>query len=182
MARRANKIEQHLRGDQLAAFNERLATMPGITLQKIADLADEFGVEISLMAASTYRDTTYEEYLAELKSKAQFAETVAEAAKSGLSMTDAAAAILSNKLLDHIMAQGVMENDEFNELSLALHRLRTGDQRAKLLEKKIQEMEAREEDRTRKIQDAQDALKGLKSKGGLTAETLQEVEEKVFGL
>lgn len=182
MSRRANKIEQHLTADQLGAFNERLATMPGVTLQKIADLADEFGVEISLMAARTYRETSYEEYLAELKSKAQFAETIAEAAKSGLSMTDAAAAVLSNKLLDHIMDQGAMENEEFNELSLALHRLRTGDQRAKLLEKKLQEMEAKEADRTRKIKEAQDALKGIKSKGGLTAATLREVEEKVFGL
>ena len=182
MARRANKIEQHLTADQLAAFNERLATMPGVSLQKIADLAEEFGVEVSLMAASTFRDTTYEEYLAELRSKAQFAETVAEAAQSGLSMTDAAAAILSNKLLDHIMAQGIMENDEFNELSLALSRLRLGDQRSKALEAKLKEMERREEERTRKIRAAQEAVTEAKSKGGLTEESRQQIEELVFGL
>lgn len=182
MGRRANKIEQHLTADQLAAFNERLAGMPGLSLQKISDLADEFGVEISLMSASTYRDTTYEEYLAELRSKAQFAETVAEAAKSGLSMTDAAAAILSNKLLDHIMNQGGLEHEEFNELSLALARLRTGDQRAKLLEAKLREMESKEQDRTRKINEARKAMTTAKAKGGLTEETLELIEQKLLSL
>lgn len=182
MARRANKIEQHLTQDQLAAFNERLATMPGMTLSKIAELAEEFGVEVSLMAASTYRNTTYEEYLAELRSKAHFAETVSEAAKSGLSMTDAAAAILSNKLLDHIMDSGALDNEQFNELSLALSRLRLGDQRSKALEAKLAEMQAKAEERDRKIQEAKAAITRVKEGGGLSQDTLQEIEEKVFGL
>jgi len=178
MSRRANKIEQHLTGDQVKAFNERLAGIPGLTLQKIADLADEMGVQISLMAARTYREPTYEEYLAELKSKAEFAETVAEAAKSGLAMTDAAAASLSNKLLDHIMSQGGMENEEFNELSLALHRLRTGDQRGRLLERELELRDAK----IKKLESENDKAKAIISDTELNAEERAAQMRSLFGM
>lgn len=185
MGRRANKIEQHLDPEQLASFNSRLSAMKGLTLAKIQQLADEYGVEVSLMSASTYRETTYEEYLAELKSKSQFAETLAEAAKSGQTMTDAASSILSSKLLSHIMESGELGNEEFNELSLALSRLRLGDQRAKKLEKdlaikeaRLQELEAEADERKQRAEELKESVNKAKS-GGLTEETMLMIEEAI---
>ena len=139
------KIETHLTPEQLHEFCRRVAqTKGGTKLATIQAIADEFGVEISLMAASSFRDGPLAGYLDELKRKREMAEQVSEVAKSGLSLSDATASVLTQKIFDQALALDTTDENvlkQSNGLSLALSRLRLGDQRAKLLDVKVRELE-----------------------------------------
>jgi hypothetical protein len=135
------KIETHLSPEALHEFFKRCAqTKGGGTLKTIQAIAEEFGVRISLMSASAVRDGPFAAYLDELKGKREMAEAVSAVAKEGLSLSDAAASILSQRLFDRLLAADELSDKETGQLSLALSRLRTGDQRSKYLEAKLEEM------------------------------------------
>jgi|GEM_PF-5784337 len=96
------------------------------------------------MSARSFKKGVFADYLLELKAKREMAESISSVAKSGLSLTDAAASVLSEKILDQAMrldANGEGALDDSNSLSLSLSRLRLGDQRAKFLEAKLREIE-----------------------------------------
>jgi hypothetical protein len=174
------KIETSLSPEQLQEFFKRCSQLKGCLLKDVKALAEEFGVEISLMSASRLRDGAFSEYLAELKAKREMAETVATVAKSGLSLSDAAASVLSQKIFDQALsldANGEGALDESNTLSLALSRLRIGDQRAKLLESQLAEADRKAQEWQEKRDAAKAALSEVKSKGGLSKETLAKIEE-----
>jgi len=172
-----SKIETSLTPEQLQEFFLRCSQLKGAKLKDIQALADEFGVEISLMSAKSFRDGAWSDYLAELKAKRELAESVSAVAKNGLSLGDAAAAVLSQKLFDRLMTSGDLEDKEADQLSLALSRLRTGDQRARFLEAKLAEMERRQTEWDEKRAQAKAALTEIKAKGGITKETLAKIEE-----
>jgi hypothetical protein len=174
-----NKIESNMTPEQLAEFCKRLGSCAKPTLAKIQDLAGEFGVEISLMAAKSFRESNFADYLEELRRKRDMAEAVSTAAKSGLSLTDAAASVLSSKVFDRLMSAGTMEDDEMDQLSLALSRLRLGDQRASLLAARLREYEAKEAERAEKKATLEKTLANAGSKGGITADTLDEVRRQL---
>lgn len=175
-----SKIETSLTPEQLQEFFLRCGQLRGCKLRDIQALADEFGVEISLMSAKSFRDGAFTDYLEELKAKREMAENVAAVAKNGLSLSDAAASVLSQKIFDQaITLDAGAENglDQANTLSLALSRLRTGDQRAKYLEAKLREFERKEQEWTEAKEKAKAALTEVKAKGGLTKESLAKIEE-----
>ena len=131
------KIESHLSPEELHEFFKRCAqTKGGTKLSTIQAIAEEFGVSISLMSASAVRDGALSDYLAELKSKREMAEQVSEVAKSGLSLSDAAASAFASKVFDAALKVDAAEigGEAANNLSLAISRLRTGDRGAKKLE------------------------------------------------
>lgn len=173
-----NKIARNLTPEQLDGFCERLAQMKGVTLEKVRDLAAEFGIEVSLMGAKTFRDSTFERYLAEVRAKREMAELVSSSAKSGLALSDGAASVLSQKLFDKLMSGEDFDLEQLNGFSLALSRLRIGDQRGKLLEAKLAEYEAKEEERRAKKAALQEQLTKAKNRG-LTEETLAHIEEAI---
>lgn len=176
----ATKIETSLTPEQLHEFFHRCSQLKGCLLRDIQALAEEFGVEISLMSATRFRNGAFAEYLEELKAKREMAETVASVAKSGLSLSDAAASVLSQKIFDQALnldANGEGALDESNSLSLSLSRLRTGDQRAKLLEQQLAAYQRKETEWQEKRNAAKAALTEVKSKGGLSKETLAKIEE-----
>lgn len=177
------KIETHLTPEKLMEFLDRCAQTKGARrLASIQALAEEFGISISLMSASAFRDGPLDAYLSELKSKREMAEQVAEVAKSGLSLSDAAASVLSQKIFDQALAldssaDGALK--ESNALSLALSRLRLGDQRAKLLEARLAEAERKAAEWEEKRAAAKAALANATAKGGISKETLKRIEEAV---
>ena len=174
------KIETSLTPEQLQEFFKRCYQLKGCILKDIQALAEEFDIEISHSSAARFKAGAFQEYLAELKAKREMAETVASVAKSGLSLSDAAASVLSQKIFDQALnldATGEGALDESNTLSLALSRLRTGDQRAKLLESQLRESEQRAQEWQEKREKAKAALTEATSKGGLTKETLAKIEE-----
>lgn len=136
------KIETHLSPEQFLEFCRRVASKPGGSLLKnIQAEAEEFGIDISLMAARSFKKGPFEQYLDDLKEKREMAETVSTVAKGGLGLADASAAVLSQKIFDDLMTgPGELSIKDKNTYSLALSRLRTGDQRGKFLEAKLEEM------------------------------------------
>ena len=140
----ATKIESHLSPEQLLQFFRRCAqTKGGTKLATIQAIAEEFGVSISLMSASAVRDGPLSDYLEDLKRKSEMAESVAALAKNGAGLSDGAAAVFAEKVFDAAMRidAGEIGTKAGNNLSLAISRLRSGDQRAKYLEAKLREIE-----------------------------------------
>lgn len=175
-----SKIETSLTPAQLQQFFHRCGELRGTKLRDIQDLADEFGIDISLMSARSFKQGAFSEYLEALQGKREQAEAIAEIAKHGLSLTDAAAVKLAVKINDDLDRDEELSIDDKNSYSLAISRLRTGDQRGKVLEAKLREYERKEaewaEQRARAAQ-AKAALETVKARGGLTKETLARIEE-----
>lgn len=172
-----SNLERALSPTELSGFFAELAATPGLTLARIAELAAERGISISLSGAKRVKDGPFGDYLDALRRKREMAEDVAAVAKSGLSLADASASILSQKVFDRLMSAGELTDGETNELSLALSRLRLGDQRRDFLEARLREMEAREAEReaTKKALTAE--ISGAKKRGGLTREALEKIEQ-----
>lgn len=180
-------IEQRLSADRLEAFLAELAATPGTrTLRVIQEMAARHGITISLMAASTFRDGPLEDYLSALKAKSERAQRVAAYAREGVSMTEAASIRLQESVFDKLMSGDVgdLTAEERNIYSLIIERARLGEQRgAKLAadlalrDEQIARLKAEAAERAERAAAAKAALQGLKSKGGLTAETLKRIEE-----
>lgn len=132
-----SKIETSLTPEQLQEFFRRCSQLRGVKLRDIQALADEFGVEISLMSAKAFKEgDAWQGYLEELKRKREIAESVATIAQNGVALSDAAASMFAAKVFDRIDSLDPEEigGKTGNNVSLAIARLRMGDQRAKKLE------------------------------------------------
>lgn len=181
----ANKIATSLPLAELRALCDELAAASAEpTLKQIQEAAAARGVRISLMAATSFRDSTFEAYLENLRRKKEAAELIAEAASAGASQSDAAAALLNQQMLDRLMAGEQFSPEEFSQIILNVSRLRAGDQAGKKLradlalrDQQIAALEAAAAARAEKAAAAKAALEGLKSKGGLTPDTLKRIEE-----
>lgn len=140
-----SKIETSLTPAQLQEFFARCAQLKGTKLKDIAALAEEFGVEISLMSARSFRQGAFAEYLEELKSKREMAESIAAVAQEGLDLTQAATSALAAKVLDAAvnLDAGEIGTEVGNNVSLAVARLQAGDQRAKDLKRKLEDSETK---------------------------------------
>lgn len=176
-----SKIETSLTPAQLQEFFHRCSQLRGVKLRDIQALADEYGVEISLMSAKSFRDGAWSEYLDELKAKREMAESVAELAKNGVGLSDGAASVFAQKVFDAAVR---IDPDEIgtkaaNNLSLAISRLRTGDQRAAYLEAKLAEMERKQAEWEQKQQEMRDTVERAKQRGGLDADTLADLERQL---
>ena len=180
-----NKVATSLPLAELRALCDELAAASGEpTLKQIQDAAAARGVRISLMAATTFRDSTFEAYLENLRRKKEAAELIAEAASAGASQSDAAAALLNQQMLDRLMSGEQIAPEEFAQVVLNVSRLRAGDQAGKKLradlalrDEQIAKLKAEAEARAEKVAAAKAALQNLKTKGGLTADTLKRIEE-----
>jgi hypothetical protein len=140
------KIETSLDPERLREFFAEVAKLPGARLRDIQAAAAEFGVEVSLMAARRFKAGPFQDYLAELRAKREMAEHIAAAAQNGLALSDAAATILTKKILDQSIAMDEEAEDGIKNtdaLSRALSRLRSGDQRARKLAAELRALEQR---------------------------------------
>lgn len=165
-------IEQKLSDERLEKFLAELHATPGTrTLRVIQETAARYGIKISPMAATSFRDGPLDDYLAALKAKSERAQRVAAYAREGVSMTEAASLRLQESVFDKLMSGDVddLTAEERNIYSLIIERARLGDQRgAKLtadlklrdeqLAKLLREKTEWEEERA-KIRAAADALK-----------------------
>lgn len=141
----ASKIETSLTPEQLHEFFKRCAQLKGSKLKDIQALAEEFGIDVSLMSARSFRQGAFQEYLDELRLKREMAESVTAIAKDGLDLTAAAASALSAKVLDAAMNldSRMIGTDIGNNVSLAVARLQAGSDRAKDLQRKLDDSETK---------------------------------------
>lgn len=161
-------IEQKLSEQQLEKFLSDLHATPGTrTLRVIQELAARYGIKISGMAASSFRDGPLEEYLTTLKAKSERAQRVAAYAREGVSMTEAASIRLQESVFDKLMSGDVedLTAEERNIYSLIIERARLGDQRGaklaadlKLRDEQLAELRAEREKREASLRAAAAAL------------------------
>lgn len=181
------KIETSLTPEQLMEFFRRCAqTKGGAHGPAIQALAAEFGVTISHESANTFRKGALKEYLEELAASARLAEDVSTLAKAGAGMADGAAAAFGAKVFDAARKIQTEEigTEKANMVSLAISRLRSGDQRAKYLEAKVAEIQQQIEKLQRekqawqeKQEKAKAAIATAAKKGGITADTRKILEK-----
>lgn len=140
-----SKIETSLTPEQLHEFFVRCAQLKGAKLKDIAALAEEFGVDISLMSARSFKQGAFSDYLEELKAKRDMAETVALVAKDGLDLTAAAASALAAKVFDRSLNMSAADigTEEGNNISLAISRLQAGNRGDKDLARKLADSETK---------------------------------------
>lgn len=138
-----NKIESELSQEDLKAFVEECYQTEGLTLAKIQTLAADRGITVSLMGAKSFRDKNFAGHIRRLQRARELADQVEELSDSGKTLADASAALLSQEVFDLIASGGGEDGEgaDLDALSKIVARLRTGDQRAKLLEMKVEEFE-----------------------------------------
>lgn len=167
-----NKIESELSADDLKSFVEECYQTEGLTLAKIQALASDRGIEISLMGAKSFRDKNFSEHLRRLQRARELADQVEELGDSGKSLADASATIIAQQVFDTVASGG--EDIDLNTLSKIIARLRTGDQRAKLLEMKVEEFERAKV----RMKEAIDKAR-TKTTSGPSAELLDTMEREL---
>lgn len=193
-----NTIAKNLTDDELSVFIDELASLPRgqRTLRKIQEMAATRDLVISPESARSFRDTTFQRHLKRMERRKEKATNLAAmvADGTGRTLNDANAAILAEKIFDELNTDDDETGDDgeparldlekLDALSLAVSRLRRGDQQRELLEAKLKETEAklreyeaREKDRAEKALAARAALDVAKKTGGLSPEALRQIEE-----
>lgn len=189
-------IEQKLSEEQLEKFLAELHATPGTrTLRVIQEAAARHGIQISGMAASSFRDGPLEDYLTALKAKSERAQRVAAYAREGVSMTEAASIRLQESVFDKLMSGEVADltADERNIYSLIIERARLGDQRGarlaldlKLRDEQLAELRAEREQREAALRAAAATLQQTTSRPKATPDEIRSqavaLIDEVMGL
>ena len=175
-----SKVEQGMSVNELQEFCKELANAKGLTLARIQELAAKRGIEISIMGAKRFRDSTLDEYLTKVSKASEIAMQIAAVnnADSGATLADTAATILMKEVLDDLI-QGIDGEGkvDYNTVSKIIARLRSGDHRLIKLQAELNEFKAREAARAEAKAQLGKDLK--KSAGGLSPEALAEIEERL---
>lgn len=186
-----NKIAQELTVEQLDGFVSGLAALPGRerTLAQIKHKAAELGITISLMSAKSFRDTTFDRYLARMQRAQDVAKQVEEIDKGGSTMADASAKMLSRKIFDQIMAsdeEDAVDALDMDKTSLAVSRLQRGVRDKSEVERrqsetlaKLREYERREEERAEKKAALQKTIEKEVKRGGISAEARKAIDQEL---
>lgn len=180
-----NKIEQELSAEDLEAFVKELAGLKGLTLAKIQSAAKERGIEISLMSASAFRDKNLAGYLQRIRGASESAKAIAEALANQAegNLLDGAALMLSQRITDLLMADGVVQLDDIRSAIDAVSKLRASNQGEKLLAARLREYEVKEAERKAAAEELERRKQALVSRGGLSEEALDlmEAHAKLLG-
>ncbi|MDR1279335.1 MAG: hypothetical protein LBK99_00745 [Opitutaceae bacterium] len=163
------KIETGLTPAEVAELCQKLfGTEGGRKLCVIQAEARKYGVDVSRTGATTFRDNVLDPYIAGLKAKADRARQVAEFAREGLSMADAASVRLSETVFDELMTPGAagLTAKERDTYSKIIARTRAGDQRAakleadlKLRDEQVARLTSEREEREAKLRSQAEALR-----------------------
>lgn len=132
-----NKIAQELTVDELSDFIGELAALPGKqrTLEAIKARAKERGIEISLMSAKSFRDTTFERHLVRMRTAQDVASQVENIEAGGNTLANASAKLLARRIFNDLLEADENETDvDIDALTLSVSRLRQGDVRSRALQ------------------------------------------------
>lgn len=128
-------IEKRLSPEQQEDFYQRCKKAKGgFTGPVITEIAADFGIRLQHDSANNIRRMLLDRHLAELKDRAEFARAFATAAQHGVGLSDAAAVKLALKINDDLDESGELSIGDKNTYSLAIARLRAGDQRAQMVD------------------------------------------------
>jgi hypothetical protein len=175
-----NAIAQELSVEQLDKFIRELAELPGKqrTLKAIAEKAAALGIEISIMSAKSFRDTTFAKYIKRTERRREFAERIAAAPSTGATFADAAAENLSElvfdmteELADVIDEGGALDLKKASATAFIISKIRQGDVARGKLQLQVDEYQRKERERAEKTAQAAAQLEKLRDPGaGLNAQ------------
>jgi hypothetical protein len=146
MAEDRNTIAQELTDEQLDRFVRELAALPKKErqLKHIRHKAAELGITISLMSATSFRNTTFQRYLAKMEKAQKAAQLVEDVDRGGSTLADASAKLLSKRIFDQLMDaedEDSAEVVDLDQMTLAVARLRRGNVQQAALEEKIKQLQ-----------------------------------------
>lgn len=128
-------IHTHLSAEQRDDFYQRCRKAKGgFTGPVIAAIGADFGLTLTHDSANNIRKEFVARYQAELQEHAELARAIAAAAQHGMGLNDAAAVKLSLKINDDLDKEEELSIGDKNKYSLAIARLRAGDQRGQMVE------------------------------------------------
>lgn len=184
-----NKIAQELTVDELSEFVAELAALPGKerTLEAIKGKAKERGIEISLMSAKSFRDTTFERHLARMRTAQDVASQVEGIEAGGNTLANASAKLLARRIFNDLLEADENETDvDIDALTLSVSRLRQGDvrkdeagRRQAETDARLREFERREREREEKKAALSKTLDKEVKRGGITAETRKLIDQEL---
>jgi hypothetical protein len=129
------KIDTDLSAEQRDDFYQRCRKAKGgFTGPVIQAIGADFGLTLTHDSANNIRKHFIARYEAELAEHADLARAVATAAQHGMGLNDAAAVKLSLKINDDLDRDDELTIGDKNKYSLAIARLRAGDQRGQMVE------------------------------------------------
>lgn len=203
-----NKFESELTHAQLAAFLEEckaIAAKP--TLVQIQAAAKRYGLDVSLMSAKNFRDTTFSAHLSRLaagrEKSAQILNAVREggahpldaveesaaadlldAYTSGEEVDTAAIVKIALQLRASIAQRkdGERADKDFaRKLSETTAKLQLAEQQLKLRDQQIAKLETDLKERAERAEKTKTALAVAAKKGGITADTRKLIEKAMSG-
>ena len=173
---RKSKVEQALSVKELHEFCKRAAELKNPTLARIKDLAAEFGIEMSLMAAKTFRDGAFDKHLRNIRRSKEQTQQILDVVGEGHSISAGIRAHTQQQLFDALSSS---EETDAAELARILWNVTRSEVVVQDLELKIQDYKRKEIERAEKKNAAQKIIDGAKGKGGITKKTLKQLEEAV---
>jgi len=184
MAEDRNTIAQELTDEQLDSFIRELAALPKKErkLKDIRHKAAEMGITISLMSAKSFRDTTFQRYLAKMESAQKAARLVEDVDRGGSTLADASAKLLSKRIFDQLMDaedEDSAEAVDLDQMTLAVARLRRGNVQQAALEAKLKEYEDQARERAEQKAALTKTLDKEQKRGGITAETRALIDQEL---
>lgn len=179
-----NKIASELSAEELQDFLERCWKTQGLTLKKVQELAEEYGIAVSLMGAKTFRDTTFARHLQRIGKAGELAQQVSALRQAGAGHTiaDAAAAIISDEVLDQLVNREEDDALDLDVMSKIVKRLRDSDSRTRALEHKIEQDQQAAAQRVLADPKLLAEVAKIKADTGLTDQQKSEaVQRRLFG-
>ncbi len=171
-----SKVEQELSVNELHAFCRAAAEFKNPTLGRIKDLAQEFGIELSLMAAKTFRDGAFDKHLQNIRRSTEQTQRILKVMGEGHSLSESIRAQVQAQLFDLMTKE---EETDAAQLARILWNVTRSDVVVRDLGLKIQDYKRKEIERGEKKLEAQKIIGKAKGKGGLTKKTLEQIEEAV---
>jgi hypothetical protein len=173
-----NKIASTLSAEELESFLDRCRKTPKLTLAKLQALAGEHGIEVSLMGARAFRNTTFAEHMQRLRKAQETALQMQEITAGGATINDAAASLLSQQVFDLIAEDGL----DPDSASKIVKRLRDSDTRVKALQHMIEKSQTDAAERVLKDPKLLQAVAKIARDNGLTeSEKIERVRLYLWG-
>ena len=168
-----NAIEREMTPEEVDAFCDKLRkTKSGFRLEVIQRLASEEGVSISRNAAWNFRRKTFDRYCDRMRRTAEVAEKLKEydSDSDSRNLGDASASLIAEILFDKLVqSEKDVELEDLKPVVDMLAKIRAGDAKTRELKVKCEQHEEAMALAKKKLEES-------RKQGGITDETLQEVE------
>lgn len=176
-----SKIEKELTPEEVVELLETLVATPGgHVLRVIQEEAEKRGIQVSLMAASSFRDSALQPFLEQLKSAKRKSMALAEAVTAGdeQGLLAAARTGLAEQVFDFVMEKEP-DSKNFGGLAKTLSMLSGSNQADSITQARLREYKVKDEERLAAKAKLEERKSAMVNKGGLSQEAIELMEESL---